>query len=115
MNDVIKGKYEELMDRLCVAQEELLKREIEANTVVINGKKYGELFDFVFAGKYYHTPSIFGMAIEMANLPNDYDFIVQYRMYPPRSEYDQLCKENEELKDKLNQIKEILGDNEYEG
>jgi hypothetical protein len=65
--------YYELCDRILRAQEEMLKHEVEANTVILNGKKYGAIF------KSGYRPSIFGMAAECESLPDDWDFIVQYR------------------------------------
>ena len=65
--------YDDLCERILCAQEEMLKHEIEANTVILNGKKYGALF------KSGYRPSIFGMAAECERLPDDWDFIVQYR------------------------------------
>ena len=103
--------YKELFERIMDAMEFALKHELEMNTVVINGKKYGKLFnEWFFGGQLYHTPSIFGLAMEVANLPDDYDFIVQYRHEPPISNYDKILAENKELKEKLNKLKEILGE-----
>ena len=64
--------FEELCDRIREAQEMLLKDNIEANTVVLNGNKYAK---YVKPG---YKPMIFGMAIEYDNLPDDLDFIVRY-------------------------------------
>ena len=66
--------YDDLCARILCAQEEMLKHEIEANTVVLNGKKYAKLM------KPGYRPTILGMALEVDRmLPDDCDFIVQYR------------------------------------
>lgn len=66
--------YDDLCERILCAQEEMLKHEIEANTVVLNGKKYAKLM------KPGYYPTIFGMALEVDRmLPDDWDFIVQRR------------------------------------
>lgn len=66
--------YDDLCARILCAQDEMLKHEIEANTVVLNGKKYAKLM------KPGYRPTIFGMALEVDRmLPDDWDFIVQYR------------------------------------
>lgn len=64
--------YDELIRRILDAQEEMLKCEVEANTVVLNGRKYGKLFKDGF------RPTIFGLKAEVANLPDEWDFLVQY-------------------------------------
>lgn len=66
--------YTDLCERILAAQEEMLKHEVEANTVVLNGKKYAKLM------KPGYRPTIFGMALEVdRSLPDDWDFIVQCR------------------------------------
>lgn len=66
--------YDDLCERILCAQEEMLKHGIEANTVVLNGKKYAKLM------KPGYYPTIFGMALEVDRmLPDDWDCIVQYR------------------------------------
>lgn len=77
--------YDDLCERILRAQEELLKHEVEANTVVLNGKKYAKLM------KPGYRPTIFGMALEVDRmLPDDWDFIVQYREPEPATNADRL-------------------------
>lgn len=108
----VDGKYDDLFARIAVAQEEMLKKMIEANTVVINGKKYGELcsdLQRIWACGYLSTPSIFGMAaVPEMQLPNDYDFVVQHRLDPPVSRFDSVCAENKRLKETLGKLRQTL-------
>ena len=66
-------KYGELLDRILEAQTLLLDKKIEANTVILNSNKYSV---FIEPG---YIPTVFGMAVEFANLPLEHDFIVQYK------------------------------------
>jgi hypothetical protein len=101
--------YDDLIERILYAQEEMLKHCVEANTVVINGKKYGELAaDIQWAMFHDHTPTIVGLAAEVADLPDDWDFIVQNRVYPPLSLLDQTLAENKRLKQKLANLKAMM-------
>ena len=76
--------WDELLESIMTAKEELLKHKIEANTVILNGRKYGKLLN----GK--HKPSICGMAAEADNLPDEYDFVVQYVETPPVTNADRI-------------------------
>ena len=108
---MIHGLYGDLFERIATAQEEMLKHCVEANTVVINGKKYGWLANEIWTAKYFgNTPMIFGLAADTANLPDDWDFIVQRRDYPPMSEFDKLIAKNREMKEKFAKIRELLGE-----
>ena len=106
-----KGIYDLLMQRILDAQEQMLKHEVEANTVIINGNKYGDLARDINACKYTSfTPCIFGMAAVADNLPNDYDFIIQHRTMQPITEYERLVNENNDLKRKLKAISDVIKD-----
>ena len=68
----------ELMERIVEAENLALKNEIEANAVVINGRKYGMIKDHPGL-----TPTIFGMKVETRpDMPDDWDFFIQQRMEP---------------------------------
>lgn len=62
-----------LFEKILTAHEMLLKDQIIANTVVLNGNKFAK---WVKPG---YRPTIFGMAVEYDNLPEDIDFFVQYK------------------------------------
>lgn len=65
----------ELMERIVEADNLALKNEIEANAVVINGRKYGTLKDHPGL-----TPTIFGMKVETRpDMPDEWDFFIQQR------------------------------------
>jgi hypothetical protein len=66
---------DELIERIRTAMDKMWEEKLTANTVVLNGKKYGCLFELGF------TPSICGLTAELGNLPDNMDFIVQHR-YP---------------------------------
>lgn len=68
---------DELIERICTAMDKMWEEKLTANTVVLNGKKYGCLFEQGF------TPSICGLTAELGNLPDNMDFIVQYRCREP--------------------------------
>ena len=72
---------DKLIDLILHAREELLRCEIEANTVVLDGKRFGKLF------RPGYVPSILGMRVEFASLPENYDFLVQRR---PRTNADSI-------------------------
>lgn len=105
------GLYDDLFERIATAQEEMLKLCVEANTVIINGKKYAKLAREVELCRFGFTPMVFGLAVEAAyNLPDDWEFIVQRRDYPPMSEFDKLKAENRKLKAKLYKLRDLLGE-----
>jgi hypothetical protein len=75
---------DELIERIRTAQDKMLEEKLTANTVVLNGKKYGCLFELGF------RPSICGLTAELANLPDNMDFIVQYRVPQPKTNADRI-------------------------
>lgn len=87
-------QMDELINGIVSAQEELLKDRIVANTVILNGKRYGKLIQAGF------HPTICGMSCDFAPLPDDFAFAVQYRMEPkqPESNADRIrAMSDEEL------------------
>jgi hypothetical protein len=87
---------DELIERIRTAQEKMLEEKLTANTFVLNGKKYGCLFEFGY------RPSICGLTAELANLPDNMDFIVQYRVPQPKTNADRIrSMSDEELADWL--------------
>lgn len=80
--------YDELVDSILTAKEEMLKHKIEANSVTLNGRKYGKLFENCPPNM---KPTIFGMAVKTdCALPDDYDFLVQYEPPQPMSNADRI-------------------------
>jgi len=72
--------YDELMESILTAQEQMLQHGIEANSVTLNGRKYGKLIENLPPNI---KPTIFGMAVKADyGLPDDYDFLVQHE--PPK-------------------------------
>lgn len=80
--------YEELMKNILTAQEQMLQNNIEANSVTLNGRKYGKLIENLPPNI---KPTIFGMAVKADYaLPDDYDFLVQYEPPKPKTNRDSL-------------------------
>lgn len=80
--------YNELCERILTAKEEMLKCEIEANSVTLNGRKYGKLVDDCPVGM---KQTIFGMAVKTDyTMPDDYDFLVQYEPLQPMTNADRI-------------------------
>jgi hypothetical protein len=74
--------YSELMDSILTARDEMLKHTIEANSVTLNGRKYGKLIEGCPPNM---KPTIFGMDVKADYaMPDDYDFLVQYE--PPHQQ-----------------------------
>lgn len=69
------GLYEDLMCRIATAFDELVFDKFRANTVMINQKKYAKLYNFVIDNMHMN-PCIAGLSVQMANLPDDFDFII---------------------------------------
>lgn len=75
--------YDELMESILTAQEEMLKCQIEANSVTLNGRRYGKLIENLPPNT---KPTVFGMAVKADYaLPEDYDFLVQYEPPQPQT------------------------------
>ena len=67
----------ELIERIVEAENAAFMNEIRANTVVVNGRKYGML-----KGHPGYIPTVFGMRLETReDMPDDWDFFLQQR--PP--------------------------------
>lgn len=76
----------DLYERIIEAENLAFMNEIKANTVVINGWKYGMLKD-----KPGFAPTIFGMRAETkANMPDEWDFLLQERPPQPKTNADRL-------------------------
>ena len=80
--------YDELIESILTAQEMLLKHNIEANSVTLNGRKYGKLIENLPPNM---RPTVFGMAVKADYaLPDDYDFLVQYEPPQPKTNADRI-------------------------
>lgn len=80
--------YDELMKSILTAQEKMLQHGIEANSVTLNGRKYGKLIENLPPNM---KPTVFGMAVKAEYaLPDDYDFLVQYEPPQPKTNADRL-------------------------
>lgn len=86
--------YDELMKSILTAHEQMLKHSIEANSVTLNGRKYGQLIENLPPNI---KPTIFGMAVKADYaLPDDYDFFVQYEPPQPKSRGDRFRSMSDE-------------------
>ncbi len=86
--------YDELIESILTAQEMMLQHDIEANSVTLNGRKYGKLIKNLPPNI---KPTIFGMAVKAEYaLPDDYDFLVQYEPPQLKSNADRIRAMNDE-------------------
>ena len=101
--------YDELFQRIADAKEKLLENQVRANTVIINGRKYGMLgFQIQDSLRNGCTPSLVGLsANSTCALPDDFDFIVTDQPFPPQSEFDRLRNENKRLRERLRTIEKL--------
>lgn len=92
--------YDELMESILAAQEQMLKCCIEANSVTLNGRKYGKLIENCPPNM---KPTIFGMSVKADYaLPDDYDFLVQHEPPQPQTNADRIrSMTDEELAENL--------------
>ena len=96
--------YDELMESILTAQEQMLKHGIEANSVTLNGRKYGKLIENLPPNV---KPTVFGMAVkEDYALPDDYGFLVQYEPPRPKTNADIIRGMSDE------ELAEFLGEND---
>ncbi len=86
--------YDELTRSILTAQGEMLKHKIEANSVTLNGRKYGKLVEDCPPNM---KPTIFGMAVKADyTMPDDYDFLVQYEPPHPQTNADKFRSMSDE-------------------
>jgi len=79
---------DELIQSLVTAREEMLKNGIEANSVTLNGRKYGKLIANLPPNI---KPTICGMAVKADYaLPDNYDFFVQREPLWPITNADKI-------------------------
>lgn len=99
--------YDELMKSILTAQEQMLQHSIEANSVTLNGRKYGKLIENLPPNM---KPTVFGMAVKSDYaLPDDYDFLVQYEPPQPETHADRIrAMTDEELAHLLHSAEEHL-------
>ena len=95
--------YNELMESILKAKEQMLRHNIEANSVTLNGRKYGMLIESLPSNI---KPTIFGMAVKADYaLPDDYDFLVQYEPPQPKTNADRIrSMTDEELAEYLDGV-----------
>lgn len=95
--------YDELMKSILTAQEQMLQHSIEANSVTLNGRKYGKLIENLPPNM---KPTVFGMTVKADYaLPDDYDFLVQYEPPRPKTNADIIRgMSDEELAAKIEEL-----------
>lgn len=80
--------YNELCESILTAKEEMLKCAIDANSVTLNGRKYGKLIENCPPNM---KPTIFGMSVKTDySMPDNYDFLVQYEPPQPKTNADRI-------------------------
>lgn len=104
------GIYSDMIHRIYVAYEALMKENVLANAVVINGKKYGKLSSFMFDHTYIPGPLLFGMSVGVdMKMDDDFDFMIGYFPNPPKTEYDKLKADYDRLKKQYDALREAMG------
>ena len=95
--------YDELIKGILTAKEQMLQHSIEANSVTLNGRKYGKLIENCPPNM---KPTIFGMAVKADYaVPDDYDFLVQYEPPMPKTNADRIrAMSDEELAEYLDGV-----------
>ena len=95
--------FDELVDSILTAKEEMLKHKVEANSVTLNGRRYGKLIENCPPNM---KPTILGMTVKADYaLPDDYDFLVQYEPPQPQTNADRIrSMTDEELAEWLDTI-----------
>jgi len=94
---------DELIERILTARDQMLQHSIEANSVTLNGWKYGKLIENLPPNI---KPTIFGMAMKAEYaMPDDYDFLVQYEPPHPQTNADRIrSMADEELADYFSEL-----------
>ena len=110
------GLYKDTVDNIVKgiveAQEKMLAEKIAANSVIIDNK-YIKVKQFLWSNGFglFQSPfMIGGLKARFADLPNDYAFLVYRNDNDDSPSRSDLEKEIAELKEKLNKIKELLGE-----
>ena len=83
-----------LIERIVEAENIAFKNKIEANAVVVNGRKYGVLNNVPGL-----MPTVFGMRLETpVDMPDEWDFYIQQRPPQPKTNADRIrAMSDEEL------------------
>lgn len=99
-----------ILNQILKAKQEAIKQGIQARTIVID--KDVALFLGLLCDNHYFAPCIFGLRVDYANF-NDFEingekvsFIINDKEI--ETELEQLRRENQELKQKLERLKELL-------
>lgn len=72
----------------------MLKYKVEANSVTLNGRRYGKLIENCPPNM---KPTIFGMAVKADySMPDDYNFLVQYEPPQPLTNADRIRQMSDE-------------------
>ena len=75
--------YDELMESILTAQEQMFKHSIEANSVTLNGRKYGKLIENLPPNM---KPTVFGMAVKADYFENNHEeYTVRLRVMEKES------------------------------
>jgi hypothetical protein len=100
-----------IIDGIVEAQQRLLKENIRANCVIVD-RKYIQLrkrlYMTVCGNVVMIPPMIGGLRVEFDDLPEDAAFMV-FEGNPPTTEWDRMKAENDDMREKLMKIKEVLG------
>ena len=118
--NVVKNYLDEMFEQIRQAKKEAIKHNIKANAIVINDKLqfFKERFiTFTYSPTNYNEiieikPMILGLkTIFSDKLPDGVDFAIFHddSILSEQEEIEKLKQENEELREKLKHIEDILG------
>lgn len=92
--------YDELFESILTGIHMAEEAEIEMNSVIINGRKYGKMFKNCPPNM---KPTIFGMSVKPDyTMPDEYDYLIQWDPPKPQTNGDRVrAMTDEELADRI--------------
>lgn len=120
MCENVNNYFDEMFEQIRQAKKEAIKHNIKANAIVINDKlqfSKARFITFKYSPTTYNEivkipPMILGLrTIFSDELPDGVDFAILHNdsILSQKEEIEKLKQENEELREKLKHIEDILG------
>ena len=119
MCEDVNNYFDEMFEQIRQAKKEAIKHNIKANAIVINDKlqfSKARFITFKYSPTYNEIvkipPMILGLkTIFSDELPDGVDFAILHKdsILSKQEEIEKLKQENEELREKLKHIEDILG------
>lgn len=114
MCEDVSAYFDKMFEQIRQAKKEAIKHNIKANAIVINNKlQFSKAFNMTFFREMIEMPPmILGLkTIFSDELPDGVDFAILHQdsKLSQNEEIEKLKQENEELREKLKHIEDILG------